>query len=378
MTTDAAIHSDLAIPPGEYLEEVIAELDMSKDELARRMRRPAAKLSAVFKGQKAITPDTALQLEKVVGVPAHIWLGLESEYRLTLARRQSQAELERLRDESKLTTAYCYNQLARLGAVVPTTKPLVKVAELQRFFGVASLAAIPEVRRYQAAFRHGAATRHRRSPEALSAWLRLGEIEARKVRCAAFDIKRLEGSLAAFRPMTSQAPDVFEPVLTALLAKAGVALIICPHFSGTRVHGATFWLGRGKAVLMMTIRGAWADVFWFGLFHELGHILLHGRQEVILENDDADPALQTREDEADQFAGHSLIPPDDYLRFVASGGFSGAEIEAFASEIGIDPGVVVGRLQHDGHLKHEWRNELRTRYTWAVNTEQTPPANDWA
>ena len=376
MPTDASIHSDLAIPPGEYLEEVIAELDMSKDELARRMRRPAAKLSAVFKGQKAITPDTALQLEKVVGVPAHIWLGLESEYRLTLARRQSQAELERLRDESKLATAYCYGQLARLGAVARTTKPLVKVVELQRFFGVASLTAIPDVRRYQAAFRQGAAGRHRRSPEALSAWLRLGEIEARRLDCDAFDKKLLEASLPALRAMTGQAPEVFQPALTSLLAKAGIALVICPHFPGTRVHGATFWVGRDKAALMMTIRGAWADVFWFSLFHELGHILLHGRQEVILESDDADPALQAREDEADQFAGDSLIPPDDYLRLVVSGGFSGAEIEAFASEVGIHPGVVVGRLQHDGHLKHEWRNELRTHYTWATRTEEIPSAHD--
>ena len=178
--------------------------------------------------------------------------------------------------------------------------------------------------------------------------------------------------------MTGQAPEVFQPALTSLLAKAGVALVICPHFPGTRVHGATFWLGRDKAALMMTIRGAWADVFWFSLFHELGHILLHGRQEVILENDDADPALQAREDEADQFAGDSLIPPDDYRRFVASGGFSGAEIEAFASEIGIDPGVVVGRLQHDGHLKHDRCNALRTRFTWAARTEETPCAHDSA
>jgi len=370
MTIEAGIHSDLAIPPGEYLEEVIAELDMSKDELARRMRRPAAKLSAVFKGQKAITPDTALQLEKVVGVPAHIWLGLESEYRLTLARRQSQAELDRLRDESKLTTAYCYNQLAKLGEVARTTKPLVRVAELQRFFGVASLTAIPEVRRYQAAFRQGAASRHRRSPEALAAWLRLGEIEARRLDCAVFDKQRLERSLPDLRALTAQAPEVFEPALTTVLAAAGVALVICPHFPGTRVHGATFWVGRGKAALMMTIRGAWADVFWFGLFHELGHILLHGRQEVILENDDADPALQAREDEADQFASDSLIPPDDYLRFVASRHFSGADIEAFASEIGIDSGVVVGRLQHDGHLRHDERNALRTRFTWASETPE--------
>jgi len=372
MTTETTIHSDLAIPPGEYLEEVIAGLDMSKDELARRMRRPAAKLSAVFKGGKAITPDTALQLEKVVGVPARIWLGLEAEYRLTLARRQTDADVARLREESKLATAYCYGRLAKLGAVTPTTKPLVKVAELQRFFGVASLAAIPEVRRYQVAFRLGSTSRHRQSPQALSSWLRLGELEARRLNCAAFDKTLAEASLPALRAMTGQAPQVFLPELTSLLAKAGVALVICPHFPGTRVHGATFWLGRRKAVLMMTVRGAWADVFWFGLFHELGHLLLHGRQEVILESDDADPALPQREAEADRFAGDSLIPPDEYQCFVTAGDFSRARIEAFASDVGVDAGIVAGRLQHDGRLRHDERNALRTRFTWAPETEARP------
>lgn len=88
MATNGAVHSDLAIPPGEYLEEVIRGLGMTKDELARRMDRPASKVSPIFKGEKAITPETALQLEKVVGVPAHIWTGLEAEYRLTLARQE--------------------------------------------------------------------------------------------------------------------------------------------------------------------------------------------------------------------------------------------------------------------------------------------------
>jgi len=81
MMTDRSDHSDLAVPPGEYLAEVL-------DELAKRMDRPAPKLSAIFKGEKAITPDTALRLEGVVGVPAHIWTGLESEYRLALDRTE--------------------------------------------------------------------------------------------------------------------------------------------------------------------------------------------------------------------------------------------------------------------------------------------------
>lgn len=77
--TNKIIHSDLAIAPGEFLEEVIDDLGMTKDEFAVRMNRPAAKLSQIFSGNKAITPDTALQIEKVTGVPAHIWTGLESE-----------------------------------------------------------------------------------------------------------------------------------------------------------------------------------------------------------------------------------------------------------------------------------------------------------
>lgn len=80
------VHSVLPIPPGEFLEEVLDDLGMSKEELTERMNRPAAKLGAIFKGEKAITSETALQLEKVTGVPAHIWTGLESEYRLTLAK----------------------------------------------------------------------------------------------------------------------------------------------------------------------------------------------------------------------------------------------------------------------------------------------------
>lgn len=88
METNTAVQTDLAIPPGEYLEEVFEDLDMTKDELARRMGRPAPKLSPIFKGRKAITPDTALQLEEVVGVPAHIWTSLEADYRLVLARQK--------------------------------------------------------------------------------------------------------------------------------------------------------------------------------------------------------------------------------------------------------------------------------------------------
>lgn len=367
MATESSIHSDLAIPPGEYLEEVLSELGMTKGELARRMSRPASKLSPIFSGAKAITPDTALQLEMVVGVPAHIWLGLESEYRLTLARQQETAEQQQAQDEAGLVKAYCYEQLAKLGVVAKKTKPADKVRELRRFFGVASLTAIPNVRTYKVAFRQGAAAKTRRSPEAIASWLRLAEKRAGGIDTESFDRARLRGALGAIRAMTTRDPKDFLPDLTTLLADAGVALVLLPHFPGTGAHGATFRTGRATAVLAMTIRGAWADIFWFSVFHELGHLLLHDRREVIIETDEADASRGPREAEADDFARDSLIAPKEFARFVAAGDYSASAIQAFAAQADVAPGIVVGRLQHDKHLKHAWQNDLRVPYRWAEN-----------
>ncbi|NUM73322.1 HigA family addiction module antidote protein [candidate division KSB1 bacterium] len=354
------VHSDLPIPPGEYPAEVIAELGMTKDELARRMNRPAAKLSAIFAGDKAITSDTALQLEKVVGVPAHIWAGLEADYRLTLARLNEEREQQQLREESELVTKFCYKELAELGLAAKKTKPAEKVAELQRFFGVTSLRNIPGLRRYQAAFRAG---RRKRSPEALAAWLRIGEAKGQKTVCASFDADKLEKMLSELRSLTLQPPQQFEPELHKRLAEAGVALVLAPHLPKTYAHGATFWLRRDKVVLMLTLRGSWADIFWFSLFHELGHILLHlSKQDVILESDEVESANQAYEREADQFAADTLIPPDAYKNFVESGAYYRGNLESFASQAGI----VVGRLQHDGHVKNSWHNQLRSRYGWKL------------
>ena len=84
------IYSDLAIPPGEYLAEVIAAKGIAQAELARRLRRPVQAVNEIIKGEKAITPATALQLERALDVPAHIWIGLESRYQLVKARLEGE------------------------------------------------------------------------------------------------------------------------------------------------------------------------------------------------------------------------------------------------------------------------------------------------
>ena len=87
MTTRERLHSDLAIPPGEILEEELEAREMTQKELARSMGRPPQVINEIIRAKKAITPETALDLERVLGISARYWLGLETEYRLTLARK---------------------------------------------------------------------------------------------------------------------------------------------------------------------------------------------------------------------------------------------------------------------------------------------------
>ncbi|MBT3297183.1 MAG: HigA family addiction module antidote protein [Verrucomicrobia bacterium] len=361
METESHFVSDLPIPPGEYLEEVVEELGISKGELATRMGRPLPKLSAIFSGKKAITPDTALQLERVTGVGAHIWTGLENDYRLSQARRRARERETQCKAETPLVTKFCYRQLVVLGLVPQFTRGIDKVKAMQEFFGVMSLHSVLDVPRYQVAHRHGAREVGDRSPEAVAAWLRVGEVKARAKDCAPFDGQALKSGLAKLRGLTSQAPETFSYQLEQALSESGVAFVPCPHFPKTKAHGATFFQSKDRAVVMLSLRYKWGDIFWFTLFHELGHLLLHSKKDVILE----DKEKTIREEEADVFARDQLIPAEDWTAFTSQPRYTSNRIREFASQTGISAGIVVGRLQHEKRILPSAHNELRQRYQFA-------------
>ncbi len=79
-------YSDSVSAPGETLAETLSALGMSQTELARRMGRPVKTVNEIIQGKAAITAEIALQLEKVLKVPASFWLKMEYYYQEFLAR----------------------------------------------------------------------------------------------------------------------------------------------------------------------------------------------------------------------------------------------------------------------------------------------------
>jgi len=359
MITEPQIVSDLAIPPGEYLEEVLEDIGLNQAELARRMGRPSQAVNEIIKGEKAITPETSIQLEKVLGVPAYIWAGLESEYRLIKA---SQIEAEKAKEEEELLANFPYLELSKLGLVEKTRNALMKVQNLRRFFGVASLFNLEGVREYSPAFRQS--TNNDINHEALAAWLRAGAVIADEIECEEYSKGTLLSKVSEIRELTlEEEPNEFISKLKLILQQCGIALVVIPHFKKTHTTGATFWVKKEKAVIMMSLRGSWADVFWFSLFHELGHILLHDKRHTFLENGVSCPKWKKQEDKADEFSQKTLIPAKKFKAFKQGLDFSTSSIKSFAKSIEVAPGIVTGRLQHEKLLPYTV-HVGRIRYKW--------------
>lgn len=357
MATREQVHSDLAIPPGSYLAEVLDEIGMSQAELARRMGRPTQAINEMVVGKKSITAETALQLENVTGVPANIWTGLEAEFRLVLARQEEELKHQ---EDAKLVDPVLYRAMARLGWVAPARSKIDMARGLCRFFGVDSLALVGYAKHLGYAFRLG--DRDGASGFALAAWLRMAELEAKDLITSPFDAARLKGTIGQLRILTAEPPQDSIPLAQGFLGSAGVAMVITPHLPKTFANGATFWPEPDKAVVALSLRGTWADIFWFTLFHELGHVLLHGKRDPHISFSDSE---EKKEIEANKFAADSLLPRAAFEAFVLDGKFLARDVREFSRTQGVSPGVVVGRLQHERHVPHSSLNELRDRYEFA-------------
>ena len=363
MTTKAPrAFSDLPISPGEVLEEELEARGMTQKELAARLGRPAQAINEIIKAKKAITPDTAIMLEKALGIDAQFWANLETDYRMTLARNR---EREWLDANEKWLSYYPVREMIKRGWMEAGRDRQSKSRALLNFLGVAD--AEPRVYQEAVGFRITEAAQSSVSIGALTAWLRKGELDAQEISTAPYDRGAFRVALTKIRGMTGDSPENFVPAMEALCAEAGVAFCIVQEFPKSGANGATRWLNDRKALVQMSIRGKWADIFWFTFFHEACHLLNHRtRRRFVIEGLDVDPEMTELEAEADEFARDFLIAPDRWANFCARGRFNSKSVQALARSIDIAPFMVVGRLQKEGRVGYNQLSALKRRYEWAA------------
>lgn len=362
---------DWVLAPGESILDLADERGWTQGELAQRLGYSEKHISQLINGKVPITVDAAQRLERVLGSSMDFWLALETNYQKHKARLEAEechAKWVPWLDELPVKELMENHAIAKVRNVAKNKPGIVE--SCLRFFGVAS----PDEWRghyagMQVAFRR---SRDEQSDVgAISAWLRLGERAVEKLEAPKYDKARFTKALTEIRTLTRELPEVFHPRMVELLRMAGVLLAVVPAIPRTHVSGVARWLGPTRPLIELSLYGKTNDKFWFTFFHEAAHILLHAegkeaKKSIFLDDPNASHSADKREQEANQWASDILIPQKyknalDMLRTKEA-------VRSFAESIGIHPGIVVGRLQHDHIIEPSWMNDLKQSFRFKEAT----------
>ena len=340
--------SIIATPPGATIKEQLIDRGMSQKEFAARMDMTEKHISKLVNGEVQLTPDVAVRLEMVLGIPAKFWSNLEAIYREKLIK----ADLENKMDaDIQIARRFPYSEMAKHGWVPETRNINEKVINLRKYFEVVDLSLLDNTQITRIACRRLAITE--KSDLALIAWAQQIKIKARETNTAPINIKALIALMPSFKKMTLLKPEEFCPEMKRLLADCGVALVFLPHLQGSFLQGASFMDGN-KIVVGLTVRGKDADKFWFSFFHEMAHVCLGhvGKDEVTREDEEA----------ADLWADNVIISSEEFDLFMRQGDFSRETVRDYAGKHNIAPGILVGRMQKEGMIKYNMLNDLKQKY----------------
>lgn len=350
---------DYAVAPGEFIQEWLEQNDVNAAELARRLDVTPKHVSELLSGKAPLSATLSLALERVTGTPAKLWNRSEALYREDLARLAEGERLEAQYDQAKrFPLAY----LRKYGVLVASSRDRAgTVRELLQLFKISSLDA------YEATWGHSKVAYRKvtvvndKSYERAT-WMALGEREARIDELPDFDRDGLEGLIPNLRALTAQ-PNPVESLEEAkeLLRAVGVAFSLVPPIPGFGVYGATRWIA-DHPVVQLSVRGKTDDQLWFTLFHELGHVLLHGHKAVFMQGSEG-----REEDEADEFASRTLIPQEFVERLPTTRNI--LAVQELATELGIAPSIVLGQAQRLTR-DYKWGHALKIGLQWGPTSEK--------
>lgn len=358
----SGLSREFIIHPGETLGEVLKERRMSQYELAVRVGLTEPYISNVVNGQKPLSVSLAKRLEYALGIDTAFWVNLQANYDKELAdfkdfNEISSAELNIIR---KIKDILEY--LKRLGFLEQGVQGPMLVVQLRRLLKVSNIVHIPALSQLGA---YRLATKNKVNPYVLFTWVRMCDliIKHQTVSCV-LDVCKLRDKIPLIKELMFYDVAEVQSGLNSILAECGIKFSIVRHFTGAPVQGIIKENDDGTLGLLMTVRRKSADIFWFTLFHEIGHILYGDVKGRLIDYDFAEGVI---EDRANEFAENCLIHSDRYGSFVEEKDFSLPAIRQFCTELNIPPYILIGRLQREDLLKYHQYTAERVQYELGEN-----------
>ena len=341
--------------PGTTLEEKLEEMGMSIKEFAIRTCKPEKTVIAVLRGTSAITQEMAIKFENVTKIPARFWLRSQSSYDEFKTREKLNKNVKHAADWTK---KFPYSEMAKMNWVKPTKILEEKTTNLFSYFAISSNEAWDNLymksKLKVAAY---ASLKYTQEPHAISAWLRQGEMQAEKMQTPPFNPKLFKQNLHSIKKLMAEQPTDFFMKLQKLCWEAGVKVFYTPKLPKVPLSGSTRWIN-DTPVIQLTTRYKQNDRFWFTFFHEAGHIILHGKKYISLENIDFSEADPEKEKEAHKFAEEWTFSKEQEDEVLTVAQLNENDIVKFAHKFNTHPAMIIGRFHHKGLLPYHIGREF--------------------
>jgi HTH-type transcriptional regulator / antitoxin HigA len=344
---------DWSVHPGTVLRQVLAARGIRQSEIAERTGLTPKHINQIVTGNIGISADVAVLLERALGIDALFWTRADADYQAFTSRQKAQSQLQ---DFSGWAGQFDTATLHKHGIIsAPGDDPATRTEKILRFFEVATPDAFEQTwLRPRVSFRRSQAYTVAEQNTAL--WLRLVERTGERATVPPLRPGALRKAARTIPAMTTLTiPDGFTAARAAL-ADAGVVLTFVPEIPGTRVCGATWWLGPERPVIGLTARSRKPDIFWFCLLHEVAHVLLHPRRTTFLDLDTEKTVPDPAEQEADAFAEQTLLTEEARARIARAR--SREQLLLLAAALGVGVTIVAG---HHGHATSNWKTGASLR-----------------
>ena len=351
-----------AFHPGYYVAEILEEMGVTQEEFAIRLDSTGKTVSKLINGQINISKDLAKKLSTMLGTSVQFWLNLQSSYEEKMIEIEKQKDIDK---QMSIISMIDYSYFVKVAHLPETTNKVEKVENLCRYFMVSNLNVLKQPD-FLANFRTSVSMVAEKNIINSQAWLQTAMNYAKTIETQPFNSQMLKTYIDVIRGMTIQQPDIFLPRLKYIFSQCGVAFVLLPHLKNSGINGAVKWISPNRVLLAINDRRTYADTFWFSLFHEIKHVFQQKTKKVFLSMDGAmmNEFNDRLEMEADSYARDILIPPEEYHNFASTVTkyISDEQIITFAEKIGIHPGIVAGRLQHDGLIQQNRCSRLKQQY----------------
>lgn len=341
--------------PGETLEEKLQEIGMGPKEFAIRTGKPEKTIFAIIKGESNITADMAVQFESVTKIPASFWLNSQRLYDEYIARKKH---------KEVIAHAAAWAMQFPLSVMIkkkwlPVCKTIEeKTMALLSFFSISSPEAWDKYyfkQELKVAFSISLA--HANEPFAISAWLRKGELQAAEIPTIGYSEKGFKELLPKLKTLMANQPADYLNELQLLCSKVGVKVVYTPCLPKAPINGSTRWLN-DTPLIQLSGRYKRNDNFWFAFFHEAGHILLHGKKDIFLENIEYPEKRNEKEQQADDFAIKWTLTELEEKEIIDSLPLNEKSIKDFAQKFNTHPAIIIGRLQHKKRIPYSVGRDL--------------------